>query len=177
MQTHTVTPEITLAIRSIEDAERTLQLINSNRAYLRNWLPWVDNVLTVEDCKQFIEQNIFDFQHGKGATYGIYYTGELVGLIGFHFFDKANRKTIIGYWLAKEYTGKGIMSKCVQYLTHDAFTRLELYRVEIHCAVGNGRSSAIPKRLGFTYEGTLRQDEWLYDHFVDVEVYSKLSTD
>lgn len=177
MQKHIVSEDITLAIRSVDDSARTLELINNNRSYLRQWLPWVDHVQTVEDCKQYIEQNLFDFNNGKGANYGIYYKNELTGLIGYHYFDKVNKKTTLGYWLAEPYTGKGIMTKSVQFLTDYAFSSLQLHRVEIHCAVGNIRSSAIPKRLGFTFEGILRHDEWLHDRFMDIEIYSRLSSD
>jgi ribosomal-protein-serine acetyltransferase len=55
-----------------------------------------------------------------------------------------------------------------------AFRNLGMNRVEIRCATGNTRSRAIPERLGFKEEGTVRQAEWLYDHYVDHVVYSML---
>ena len=63
---------------------------------------------------------------------------------------------------------------CRAYVDH-AFTRLDVHRVEIRCAVENRRSRAIPERLGFRLEGTLRDAEWLYDHFVDSVVYGMLA--
>jgi ribosomal-protein-serine acetyltransferase len=46
--------------------------------------------------------------------------------------------------------------------------------MEIHCATGNTRSSAVPKRLGFTFEGTLREAQLLDGRYVDLDVYSML---
>ncbi len=61
-------------------------------------------------------------------------------------------------------------------MTH-ALVDARLNRVEIRCAVGNQKSQAIPKRLGFVQEGVLRDAEWLYDHFVDHLVYAMLARD
>jgi len=52
---------------------------------------------------------------------------------------------------------------------------MKLHRVEIRCDPDNLRSRAIPNRLGFTEEGTLRQVAWQYDHFLDLVVYSLLA--
>ena len=65
---------------------------------------------------------------------------------------------------------------CQEVVTH-AFTTLDLHRVAIRCAIENRRSRAIPERLAFSQEGVARDGEWLYDHFVDLAVYSKLRSD
>jgi ribosomal-protein-serine acetyltransferase len=49
-----------------------------------------------------------------------------------------------------------------------------LQKVDIRCASGNRRSRAIPERLGFTHEGTLRQAERVYEAWFDHEVYALL---
>ena len=67
------------------------------------------------------------------------------------------------------------MTAACRTMTRHALGELKLNRVEIRCAVGNERSRAIPKRLGFSEEGRLRGVEWLYDHFEDHIVYSLLA--
>ena len=48
-------------------------------------------------------------------------------------------------------------------------------RIQIQCAVGNTKSSNIPRRLGFTLEGIARAGELQADgRFSDIEVYSLL---
>jgi ribosomal-protein-serine acetyltransferase len=68
------------------------------------------------------------------------------------------------------------VSSCQTFINY-AFTVLKLNRLVIYCASENLRSRAIPERLGFVHEGAAREAEWLYDHFVDLEIYSLLHRD
>jgi ribosomal-protein-serine acetyltransferase len=169
--------ETFLRLFTYQDAEKLFALTDSCRSYLRKWLPWVDSIRTIEDTKSFIEMTIKKFASNNGFETGIWYKGQLAGVIGFHSIDWANKKTSIGYWLGEPFQGHGLMTKsCIAYINY-AFNELKLNRVEIRCAVENEKSRAIPERLGFVNEGTIRDAEWLYDHFVDHIVYGMLARD
>jgi hypothetical protein len=102
--------------------------------------------------------------------------GRLCGMVGYNRLDWDNRTAFIGYWLAKDAEGKGIVTRCCRALVDHAFTELGLNRVVIQVAVGNFRSQAIPDRLGFSREGIAREGEWLYDRYVDLAVNALLRT-
>jgi ribosomal-protein-serine acetyltransferase len=167
--------ETKLRIYEERHAQEVAELVDQNRAYLRQWLPWVDYSRTVEDSKAFIKNSLQQFAQNEGFQMGIWYKHELAGGIGYHPIDWADRKVEIGYWLGESFQGKGLMTKACRTLVTYAFDELGLNKVEIHCASGNIRSCAIPKRLGFIQEGTLREAEWLYDHFVDLVVFGMLA--
>ncbi|MGG4041278.1 GNAT family N-acetyltransferase [Bacillus smithii] len=158
-----------------QDAEPLFNLTDSCRTYLREWLPWVDSTKAVEDTISFIELSKKKFASKNGMDAGIWYNGQLAGIIGLHFIDWSNKKTSIGYWLGEPFQGRGLMTKACIAMIHHIFNDLHLNRVEIRCAVLNSKSRAIPERLGFSQEGTIREAEWLYDHFVDHIVYSLLA--
>ncbi|NTW87022.1 MAG: GNAT family N-acetyltransferase, partial [Holophagaceae bacterium] len=86
-----------------------------------------------------------------------------------------NRSAAIGYWLAREAEGQGLMTRAVTALLRHGFRDLKLNRIEIRAGIRNRRSRAIPERLGFRREGTLRQAERLADRFVDHAVYGLLA--
>ena len=67
------------------------------------------------------------------------------------------------------------MTRAVSVLTDHAFDELELNRVEIQVAEDNGRSRAIPERLGFRQEGVLRDYERVGERYLDIAVYARLS--
>jgi ribosomal-protein-serine acetyltransferase len=164
-------------LKSLElrDSEDLLPLIESNRAYLREWLPWLDMTRTIDEMIAFVDSAIRQQASGLGFQAGIWFQGSIVGIIGYHHLEWANRSTCIGYWLAESFQRRGIMTKACRALVEYAFEDWHLNRIEIRCAVGNMKSRAIPERLGFKSEGHLRQAEWLYDHYVDHIVYGMLA--
>lgn len=159
------------------DADRLYRLVDAHREYMREWLPWVDSEKGPGDTKRFIQFVQQQYRRNEGLQTGIWYNGEIVGVIGYHKFDWLNRATSIGYWLGKEFQGRGIMTRSCQALVDYAFGEMGIHRVEIRCAAGNSRSRAIPDRLGFRIEGTAAEAEWLYDHYVDLVVYAMLDRD
>ena len=169
----------TTELRLLElcDTETLFSLININRQHLRQWLPWLDANTEVKDSFDFIKSTQKQFADKKAAVLGIWFKGELVGVVGHNSIDWAHRISYPGYWLSERFVGQGIMTAACKALAGHAFRELELNRIDIRCAVGNHKSCAIPKRLGFTHEGTIRQAEWLYDTFVDHNVFGMLASD
>jgi ribosomal-protein-serine acetyltransferase len=155
-------------------AEQIFTLVERNREYLRQWLPWVDDMVSVDDSREARRRGLERFAINGAFDAGIWYREELVGVIGFHQIDWNNRKTAIGYWIAEDFQGKGLMTLACRAMVDHAFESFTLNRVEIKAATLNTRSRAIPERLAFKHEGTLRQSELLYDRYVDMEVYSIL---
>ncbi|MGJ8680826.1 GNAT family N-acetyltransferase [Paraglaciecola sp.] len=169
-----VSPEITIRLLTPVDHTILFALVEKNRSYLKQWLSWLDLVKTREDSLTFIETCIYRHNHQESSSFGVFYQGELVGIAGFNKYDHANKSAEIGYWLSEDKCGKGIVSQVVNTLLDYGFKDQALNKIEIHCAVENINSRAIPERFGFTFEAELRQCEWLYDRFVDHAIYSLL---
>ncbi len=157
-----------------EDAAGIFALVCANREHLGQWLPWVESTHEEADTRRFLEQVRANRAEGRTAAYSLRAGGRLAGLIGLHDIDAANGTAQIGYWLAAEFEGRGWMTRAVRALLDMAFRSLALDRIEIRCAAGNLRSQAIPKRLGFTYEGTLRGGQRLHGGRVDLRIYGLL---
>jgi ribosomal-protein-serine acetyltransferase len=139
-------------------------------------MPW-PATQTLEGTEQFIRLARRQRADDNGFQAAILLEGAIAGVAGFHAIDWANRTTSIGYWLAQPHQGRGIMTDVVRALTEHAFGAWKLERVEIRAAPGNRRSRAIPERLGFTEEGTLRAVERVGDRQLDNVVYSMLASE
>jgi ribosomal-protein-serine acetyltransferase len=172
-----VAPDIELRQWEESDAAELFALTDRNRAYLREWLPWVDHTHTEDDTRQFIGSAVHQFQMEKGPNCAIRVNGVLAGAIGCHPIDWANRNCSIGYWVTAEHQGKGIITRCCAALVDRLFDEFELHRVVIQCGTGNRKSCAVPQRLGFTREGVAREAEWVGGRWVDLVVWSMLATE
>ncbi|MET3506915.1 GNAT family N-acetyltransferase [Halalkalibacter oceani] len=174
---HKIDDELSLKLIEVNDRDNIFELTERSREHLRQWLPWLDTTTKVEDTESYINMSLQGFIEGKSLQTVILFHGQAVGVAGFNQINRANQTAYIGYWLAKDYQGNGIMTRVAKALTDYAFTELKLNKVEIRAAVENTKSRAVPERLGFVQEGTIRQAEWLYDHYVDTVVYGMLATE
>jgi len=174
--------EVIKAGRSLElrplclrDARPLFALVDANRDRLRRWLPWPEANLSVQDSRAYILRVRAQARAGMALPFGLWWKDDLVGVAGYNWIDPANRSGAIGYWLAREAEGHGLMTGAVSALVRHGFYTLKLNRVEIRAGVRNRRSRAIPERLGFRHEGTLRQVERIAGRYVDHAVYGMLA--
>lgn len=167
-----------LKILTEEDTEAMFELIDQDRAYLRDWLPWIDSTREPANTRGFIEATIRLHEMNQGIHYGIWSEGLFAGTLGVHGVNWLNRNTTIGYWLGAGFQGKGLMTHAVyQYINRLVFGKWNLNRVQIAAGIQNTKSRAIPERLGFQLEGILRENECVNGRFVDHAVYGMLVSD
>ncbi len=172
-----VDAEIELKMMGHKDHVRLFELIDSNRTYLRKWLPWVDQNTSPTDSEQFVTNAFENHANRTSLSAGIFYHDELVGVIGFNTYDWRNQIGTIGYWLGEKYQGKGIMTRAVEALINYGFNKLELNRLQLFAAVENHPSRAIPENLGFTKEGIIHEHERFGDVYVDHVLYRLLKSE
>lgn len=169
-----VDDEIELRLVADGDAGRVFALTDRNREYLRRWLPWVDRTVDVTATEGFVQRSLDQMRRGEGFQTCVEYRGELVGVMGYVYVDAVNRKAEIGYWLSEDRQGRGIMTRSCRRMVDFAFDSLGLNRVEIRADVLNGKSRAIPERLGFVHEAVLREAVFENGRFCDLVMYAQL---
>ena len=158
------------------DARELHDLIEGNREYLAPWLPWAAGQ-TFEDTLGFIRGTRSQTRENEGFQTAIVTEGSIAGVIGYVGLDWTSRSTRIGYWLDEGHQGKGTMTAAVRALVDHALAVWRLNRVGILVATGNRRSRAIPERLGFREEGTLRDYQLVGGRYLDCVSYSMLAAD
>jgi RimJ/RimL family protein N-acetyltransferase len=95
---------------------------------------------------------------GSACTWAIR-LGEDAAVVGMvNCFGIADGGAEIGFWVAAEVRGRGVVSEAVELVCDFGFAPdgLGLQRIQWHAKTGNVASAAVARRAGFQFEGTAR---------------------
>ena len=164
-----------LVVRCYEpsDAKLLSESVAENVDHLKPWMPWAHAEpepmeAKIERVQRF--RGLFDLQ--QDYVYGIFNKEEtrLLGGTGLHTRLGLDQLEI-GYWIHKDFTNQGLVTESTMALVKVAFEIIHIHRLEIHCDPRNLASASIPRKLGFTHEGTLRSKTRFLDHWIDSMIW------
>ncbi|MBX3065816.1 MAG: GNAT family N-acetyltransferase [Anaerolineae bacterium] len=97
-----------------------------------------------------------------------------IGSCSFHRFGDGYHHVETGYDLNRAYWHQGIMTEAMTAVLNYGFNTLDLHRVEAMIDPANSNSKNLLLKLGFQYEGTLRQRYYFRGQFEDDAIYGLL---
>ena len=161
------------------DGPELWDVIESSRAHLERWLPWVPFNNTPEASRRYANACASDWDAGRAVRFGIRHaeTDALLGVVGLDSCVHLHLSCELGYWLRHDAAGKGFMTEAAGACVRFAFDRVGVHRIRCAAATGNQPSLGVIGRLGFKPEGIARQAEFVASRWVDHAVFSRLSTD
>jgi ribosomal-protein-serine acetyltransferase len=146
---------------------------------LRLWMPWAaGKILNEEEYEVRAREGQMKFMSREDLWMMLLLkeTHTIIGGGGLHRIDWNVPRFEIGYWVRTSYARRGYITEAAAAITNFAFNILGAKRVEIRCDAANVRSAAIPQRLGFVHEGTLRHED--RDHITndlrDTMIFAKV---
>ena len=147
---------------------------NINDRYVYRYTLRIPYPFTLKDAKKWVNRCIR--QAKKPAKSEINFTididGEASGGIGLRDIEK--HKAEIGYWLAKKYWGKEIVTEAVRLVTNFAFRNLKLKRLYAPIFIKNRASARVLEKNNFKKEGVLRKHYLKDGKFFDCIMYAKV---
>ena len=160
------------------DGKMVRSAVLESQSELREWMPWAVDIPDEMEYEANIRRGYARFLNREDLWMMILLkdTGVIIGGSGLHRINWDVPKFEIGYWLNTAYTGQGYMTEAVAAITNFAFETLGAKRVEVRVDSNNHKSVAIPQRLGFVLEGTLRQDarHHLTNELRDTLIFAKI---
>lgn len=132
----------------LDEAETVFSVVDRNRAYLSQWLPWVEATKSPRDSEEFINEMISKRATASEYGYGIFVNGKFAGHTSLmHTAD--DQQPEIGYWVASEVAGQGVATKAAKALTDFGFEKLGLGKIVIKADPKNIASNKVAEKLGY----------------------------
>jgi len=128
-------------------------------SYRENEYEWYDSLR-----KDFHRRRVFAIVENSSQ--------EAIGVIGLHKIDWRNGTAEVGYWLWKEYWGRGYGSEAVKLLVKYAFEVMNLRKLYARVLEPNEASKRILEKNGFKLAGRLRKHHRVPGgDYVDMLIY------
>lgn len=115
-------------------------------------------------------------QQGRPVQWAIRNADDaLIGGCGFDGFQVGkSHRAEVGYWLARPFWGRGIMTAVVQRVCLNAFKELGLAKITAHVFPHNPASARVLEKCGFQEEGFLRKHFLKDGQLIDARLFALL---
>jgi ribosomal-protein-alanine N-acetyltransferase len=131
---------------------------------------------SIDDSRAQLARVLARYERGEVAGWGVEHRADarFIGTAGYMRWDVEDRCAEVGFAISRTYWGRGLMTEALRAIVDFGFERMQLNRIEAHCATENIGSYRVMEKVGMRYEGTLRERYLKDDAFVDVRHYSIL---
>lgn len=138
---------------------------------LRDGLPYP---YTEKDGRDYISAMLSANENDTFA-FAITVDDKVIGSIGVFRQENIHRQTAeLGYYIAEEYWGKGIMTEAVKQICDYAFQNSDIIRIYAEPFSYNQASCRVLEKAGFQCEGTLRSNAVKGGKVIDMKMYSRI---
>jgi len=141
---------------------------------LRDGLPYP---YTEQDGKDFIS-DMLAADENKTFAFAVTADSKVIGSIGVFRQQNIHRQTAeLGYYIAEEYWGRGLMTEAVTQVCRHVFENSDIIRIYAEPFAYNAASCRVLEKAGFKYEGTLRDNAVKNGKVIDMKMYSLLKAE
>jgi RimJ/RimL family protein N-acetyltransferase len=167
-------------VRTLEitDAKLLFEMVQNNRARLIDYFPIsIGAMQDVDSTKAYIQDKIKQAEKKESFSFAIICPKDLkpIGMLFIKSLDWRIPKAELAYYIDKEYEGKGVVSKALEWVVSYAFNELKINKLFLRVAPDNLGSKRVAEKNGFVIEGVLRNDFKKGEGtFIDLLYYGRL---
>ncbi|MFZ4556480.1 MAG: GNAT family N-acetyltransferase [Pseudanabaena sp.] len=133
-----------------------------------------DTHQTIRDSYEYVNNVALElYRSGTGITWGIIIkeSGKLIGTCSLQT-TTIHRRAELGYTLARNYWGQGLMTEAAKTAIAFGFHTIHLLRIQAFCAVENAASARVLEKAGMEFEGVLHNYVFTKERPWDVKMYA-----
>ncbi|HET6992281.1 MAG TPA: GNAT family N-acetyltransferase [Bacteroidia bacterium] len=171
-------PRLLIRIYTLSDAKPLFQLVDSNKEILADYFPMtVDNNTSVMAKRQYILERNSERNSGKSVFAGIFTPDKkLIGQICAKDINWRVPKCEMGYFLDKDFSGKGLGSEAVLLFSDYCFMKLGIVKITLRIEPKNSASKKLAIKCGFNMIGLSRNDfRSSTGRLMECELWEKIS--
>jgi len=151
----------TIRLLEIDDTNNYFNLVESNRKRLETFfVGTTSRTKTFQDTQEFVKDMV------KRSEEKIYFpyiiidnnNQKIIGFIDLKNIDWNIPKSEMGFYIDKEYAGKGVTSKALKLLCDFCFSEYKFEKLFLRTHPSNVSAIAVAKKCGFELEGTIRKE-------------------
>jgi RimJ/RimL family protein N-acetyltransferase len=163
---------VNLRSLTLNDAESLQE--NANEELISNFTR-IPHPYNLDHAKSFIKDCIEKEKEKTSYQFGIEYESKIVGMVGLSKVNnKGNKNAELGYWIGKDYRGKGFTKEAVKLILDFAFKKLKLERVQAKVMHPNIISAKLLEKYNFKLEGRGRKANLIKNEWQDDLYYGLL---
>lgn len=129
---------------------------------------------TVENAKDFIDRNRVMDSLPFALDFMIFYKNKPAGVVGLSDINYLDNKAHIGYWVGREFRGKGVASESAALVCNYAFGELKLHRLHTKVIEDNLASMRVLVTNGFEIEGIERDAFYTNNSYKSLILFSRI---
>jgi RimJ/RimL family protein N-acetyltransferase len=135
------------------------EAVDSSIEHLLPWMPWARfEPQTLDEKVELARMFRGKFDLDEEYVFGVFAPDETRALGGSGLHPRGGEGSLeIGYWIRADAIGRGLATEVAAVLTRVGIELCGLVRVDVQVDPENTRSLAVPRKLGFVEEATLRR--------------------
>lgn len=165
-----------LILRKVElnDLENIFEF--SSDPEVAHHMTWEVNKSKEDTLNHFVSVAIESYVKGQSDDLAIVHkeSGKVIGTCSFIDWSNEHSNAEVGYVLNRNYWGFGLATETVHELIKFGFETIQLNRIQGKCDIDNFGSEKVMLKVGMSYEGTLRKNEFIKGEFKDTKMFSIL---
>jgi len=167
-----------LILRDLENSDAAELAEQGNEKEINYFVWYIPHPFREQDAKKLIENRRKDYRK-KRSIYELAIilkeSGKLIGLVSLYNLDKENNRAKIGYWLGRDYRGKGYASETVKKMIEFGFKELNLNKLSAKALLENEKSNRLLEKLGFRMVGIKKKDKKNGNDYLDTAIWELLN--
>ncbi len=150
------TTRLTLRAPTDDDAVELNAAMNEVWPELQQWMSWAaDGQQTLQSTQAYIAMTKENAQAGSVPLIGTCkQSGRFVIASGLDLIEGTKDEYATGYWVSKDFLGKGYATESTNAVIRYAFGKLNAKKIHIEYYDGNAKSKNVIDKLGFTFAHT-----------------------